>query len=764
VAPAVRRRQAVLAAVFFLALTILMTWPQALHLSDGMTDIWDAKLTSWVLEWDYHQTLRDPWNLFQAPFFHPARYVLAFSENLYGAAVFGFPLLAAGASTLLNYNALLLLGMFLSALSAWALARYLTGDAVASLIAGTVYAFLPWRLEQLPHVQFQWGAFLCLMLLFLLRYLESGRRRDAVAFGVCFAWNALSNLHYAIFSGFLVAIPLLWFAAGHSEHRSRRLRGALLALGLGTLAFVPFAIPYGEAARLYAMERHFGEMAFYSGRWHDFLSSGEKNRFYGAVTARWHRGEGDFFPGLAVLGLAAIAIWKVRREGAIPARAAVSHGRLRAARAVDVVCAVLAAVWIGARLQPGLRIGSLSLGDPGRLQVFLTAALLLRLILAFPGPGRYANLPDFLRRSSWDPRVLLLLAIGAAGVFIALGANTPYYRFLFQSFSRIFRAIRVPARGIVLFDLAVAVLAAWGFAVWSRRLAPGARRVWAGALLAILVLEYRAFPLKIYPVEGKAAAVYEWVRTAPAAGAIVELPLGLQYDYDYVFRQGAHGKPIVNGYSGFFPQPYLELQAMLRLRPIPSTVWNAMRKRGAALVVLHIHDTDSLERLRYVRAVRAGIAEGQLTPVASFPHGEGRDLVLRLSGETSALLPASEPDAEAASLLATPDEKLAPPFGAIDSPAEGAEVASGSGGYGWALDDSGVAEIRVASELGPGGRAWLGGARSDIAKVYPDYAGAERAGFGFRVPDLAPGPHTLLLTIVAQDGGETVLRRQIRVR
>ena len=135
-----------------------------------------------------------------------------------------------------------------------------------------------------------------------------------------------------------------------------------------------------------------------------------------------------------------------------------------------------------------------------------------------------------------------------------------------------------------------------------------------------------------------------------------------------------------------------------------------------------------------------------------------------VSGSRRTSCAAPGPDAEAARLLATPDEKLAPPFGAIDSPVEGAEVASGSGGYGWALDDSGIAGIRVASELGPGGGAWLDGARPDIAKVYPDYAAGERAGFGFLVPRLPPGPHVLIVTIVAQDGGETEIRRQIRVR
>ncbi len=163
-----------------------MTWPQAAHLGDALSDLWDAKLNARILQWDYAQTLRDPLDLYQLNFFHPAKYVLAFSENLYGVAVFGFPLLAAGASALVNYNVLLLLGMFLSALAAWALAREVTGDPIASAVSGLVFAFLPWRFSQLPHLQFQWAGFLCLSLLFLLRYLDRGRTRDLILYGICF--------------------------------------------------------------------------------------------------------------------------------------------------------------------------------------------------------------------------------------------------------------------------------------------------------------------------------------------------------------------------------------------------------------------------------------------------------------------------------------------------------------------------------------------------------------------------------------------------
>src|SRR5262249_60210476 len=96
----------------------------------------------------------------------------------------------------------------LSTMAAWLGARELTGDPVCCRLAGLVFAFVPWRIAQIPPVQFQWGAFLPLMLLFLLRFLDHGRVRDLALMVVFFAWNAITNVHYALFSGFLVAVVL----------------------------------------------------------------------------------------------------------------------------------------------------------------------------------------------------------------------------------------------------------------------------------------------------------------------------------------------------------------------------------------------------------------------------------------------------------------------------------------------------------------------------------------------------------------------------
>jgi hypothetical protein len=761
-------RELGLAALFFLAVTVLMTWPQIAHLGDGLTDFGDAKLVTRILHWDFRQTFRDPANLFQLNFFHPARYVLAFSENFYGVSLFGFPVLAAGAPAIVNYNLILMLGMFLSALSAWALARYVTGDPLAAAVAGLVYAFVPWRFSQLPHLQFQWGGFLCLLLLFLLRYLDEGRTRDAVLFSCALAWNGLCNLHYALFSGFLVGVTLLLYAMDRGPATRRRLRVALLAAGIGALVVLPFALPYRTAEQLYGMKRYFGEMEFYSGRWGSFLSAGDKNRLYGKMTVPWRAPEGDFFPGLVPLVLAGIAIARHRRTDAPRAKeppTPISPARRRWARVMDVLLVVLAALWFASLAWKGLELGPLRLRDPGRVQVFLTLAVLGRLALAFPKWARHGNLSEFLRRSRVDRRLLLLLAIAVVGVVVTLGAHTPYYRFLFQSFGFVLRAIRAPARGIALFHLALAVLAAWGLASLLRRRPTAARLGLAGAAVFLLVVEYRAFPLSLYPVPAAAPPVYGWLRATDFPGAVVEWPLGFLYDFDYVFRQTAHEKPLVNGYSGFFPKAYAELATRLKQRPIPDGVWEEMGRLDASLLVYHAEEGRGIRVVEYAYALRRGLAVGEVQLIGSFPHGEGRDFAFRLTHgrrwEPPSAAPGEPQRFEAAvAWLETEVARLAPPFGDVTFPEP---VSPGDWHGGWALDDSGIAEIRIASERGPEGLALLHMRMPGLFRLFPDYPEAkdDRGGFGFPIPDLPPGSHVLTFTLVAHDGVRTSLSRSV---
>src|SRR5262249_28160404 len=137
-------------------------------------------------------------------------------------------------------------------------------------------------------------------------------------------------------------------------------------------------------------------------------------------------------------------------------QAPVSLLRRRAARVLDAVALVLAGVAAWASLSPDLQIGPVGIGDAGRVVVWLTLVVVARLAFTFPARSRYRSLADFLRRQPLDGRALLLLLIAATGVVVCLGGHTPYYRFLFRSLGSLFRAIRAVARGVVLFQIALA--------------------------------------------------------------------------------------------------------------------------------------------------------------------------------------------------------------------------------------------------------------------------------------------------------------------
>ena len=131
----------------------------------------------------------------------------------------------------------------------------------------------------------------------------------------------------------------------------------------------------------------------------------------------------------------------------------------------------------------------------------------------------------------------------------------------------------------------------------------------------------------------------------------------------------------------------------------------------------------------------------------------------------------------------------APPFGQVDTPAQGAGGVQGAIGItGWSLDDVGVSTVQIyrnclAFEPGNcqdvlgnsvvyiGDAAFLDGARPDVAAAYPSYPNNTRAGWGYlmltpmlpHVPNSQPfgGQGVLTLYAIATDqaGNKKLLGR-----
>ena len=225
----------------------------------------------------------------------------------------------------------------------------------------------------------------------------------------------MTNVHYAVFSGLLVLLVLAHGALARDRAAFRsRWKGAALAAALAGIAVLPFYIPYAKVSKIYGMVRSEGEIEHFSGRPVDFLTAGPQNKLYAPLTQKWAHAEGDFFPGLVPLGLAAFALVRLRRQSAAPAPR-FRKPRSRAVPLLDALAGLGLALWAVVRVLGRESIGPVHLRDPGRILVFVAVLVLIRLLLRFPARSRYANLADFARRSRLPRPALLFAAIACLG-------------------------------------------------------------------------------------------------------------------------------------------------------------------------------------------------------------------------------------------------------------------------------------------------------------------------------------------------------------
>lgn len=312
------------AALLFLALATAFTWPLALNLNRAVAEPGDAYWNVWILDWDWYATFHQPLALYQANILYPAKYSLAFSENLYAVAVLLFPLRALGASPLTAYNVAYLLGIAFSGFAMYLLGWRLTRSFPAGLAAGIFFAFARMHFTHMQHV---WSGWLPLLLVALLAYAERPTRRAAAVFAAIFFVNGLTNVHYFLFGAFaagvtaLLVIPSvpLVIPSGARDPGGRALRGtspaprppaprapgSLATLGMTTaialVLLVPFYYPYAAVAKLYGLQRTY-----------------EESYHFSATPADWlfHRGaepENHVAPGalaLVVAGAAFALAWR----------------------------------------------------------------------------------------------------------------------------------------------------------------------------------------------------------------------------------------------------------------------------------------------------------------------------------------------------------------------------------------------------------------------------------------------------------------------
>ena len=309
-----RRTLLVLAA--FAVMSAAFTYPLVLEMGSLLKDRGDPLLNSWALAWTSRALLTDPLSLFHANVFHPYQNTLAYSEHLVGSMPFALPAMVLSGNPVLAHNVVLLFSFVLAGFGMHCLVHHLTGNRFAGVVAGIIFAFCPFRFEHLGHLQLLTNHWMPFALLYLHRFFERERLRDALLFTLFFVLQALSCGYYAVFLGITVGIFILWSVSHVMRERpgpaGRLVAKLVLSVFLAGAAIYPFYRPYRTVNEEMSFQRPLEVVSKWSARPLNYLAAPRCNRVYGGWTARFGHGEMKLFPGLVAILLAGYGLRRLR--------------------------------------------------------------------------------------------------------------------------------------------------------------------------------------------------------------------------------------------------------------------------------------------------------------------------------------------------------------------------------------------------------------------------------------------------------------------
>jgi hypothetical protein len=567
-----------LAGVLYAALTVALTWP--LVLAPGRyvpNDLGDPLLNTYLIAWNARTVplTQRWWNL---PQFYPVEGVTAYSEHLLGLAPLTTPIVKLTGNPLLAYNAAFFLSFVLCGLAAHLLAYVVTRRHDVSVLAGLAFAFAPYRMSQIAHVQVLSAYWMPLALTGLHLYLRDRRARWLVVFAIAWLMQALTCGYYLFYLSALVGLWLTWFAVG--RERWTAIGRVVGVWAVAALAMAPIAYGYLKYQRAYGLRRWPDEIEAFSADIASVLKASDNLRVWGWLDVVG-RPESALFPGVTVvvLALAGVAVAWVAAAHAGTGRLTASRWLSAGAALFGIIAAtpVLFGPW---RFEPlGIRLISVTTArKPLSVAVLLAATA----IVLHPSV-----------RSAWKRRsALAFYALTTVAMWVmSLGPSptlmnqpliykAPYSWLMYLPGVD---GVRVPARFWVLGTLCLAMAAALGAAHITARWPRTGR--WLPALACMFIV-FEAWPEPILMLSRPASRP---VHTA--AVARLEVPVNPSHDAITLYRATEHRRPVLNGYSGYFAPHYWALQYMLE-RKEPAVLARLSSLGTIEVVVDHELDGD----------------------------------------------------------------------------------------------------------------------------------------------------------------------------
>lgn len=556
----------------FVALTIFLTYPFALHLTDHLRDNGDSYEYAWDIGFGAYQLTHDPLHLYSGNIFYPFPLSLAYSDSTVPSIVLGTPIVLLTNNPVLALNILIMLTFVLGGYGMYLFVSERTGSRMAGVVAGIIYGFSPYRfdhLAQLPNVSMEWAPF---ALWSFERYLANGRYRWAASFTLFCVLQVLVSFYYAFILGIGIAVYVVGRLV-QNRWKWTHPRWLLPFLGfglLGALIAAPLIVPYFIVEHAFGLKRTLSEATLYSAWPANFIAPTPSMKIAlidPLIQLVYHKpwqhapigaSERHLYPGLVVVLLAAVGVASRR---------------------------------IGRSTLPILMV-------------------ILSVLLAF---GPVLHLHQHVERPLPFPMPYTILFHYLPG----------------------FAALRVPSRFAALTIQGLAILAGDGLCTiqhWLARWKPPVRTFIRPSLAVSLLCagiaiaeSLNTFPTTAVHTGAAVPPVYRWLANDPTPGPIVELPIdgNAFHESPRSYYSTYYHRLLINGFRSFLPPAYLPLAATIQTFPSLNAV-NTLDRMNVRYVVVH--------ESQYPASQQIMIRQIGQRPGIQVAARFGSDVVYRLTG------------------------------------------------------------------------------------------------------------------------------------
>ena len=531
------RQPSFLAFAYFVVLSIIMTYPLVAKMGTAaLSGGGDGTYFIWLVGW-YQKALfqlkinplfarylnyPQGWNLATTDI-TPAMVALALPGSLLFGPTWG-------------YNFAMLLSFILSGWAMYLWVKHLTDDPFAGLVAGTVFAFLPYRMSHfiVGHLSLagtQWFPFYFWGLFDLLRQ-EKFSWKPVFMAGISAGLIGLTSPYYVYMTGLISVFFLLGFILfkGYKRLKYAVFWKSLLAFGLLAVALVGFSmLPYLRLnAESGLASRSVEYMNLYSASPTDFFIPSIKHFLWGKWIDKTFNpdifNEATLYIGVVAFVLAVIA-WMKRRQ-------------FRHPELLDIAILTAAAAFV---LALGIHLHWLG-----------TTTLPVYLQRIF----HRTNMPGF-----YLPAYYLALCL-------------PFFSKMrvmmrFGLFTLIFTSLMAGLGTYLLTKSASTKVKCW---------------VGIGLLVLVFIDFYPGVLTDFRPTQAR--PVDTWLAAQPDTGAVAQFPFDEESSQSQVYYTLVYQKPFLGGYfNANSPEQYTRILPVMNTFPSQESV-DLLRQLGVTYVVV----------------------------------------------------------------------------------------------------------------------------------------------------------------------------------